>query len=75
MGFNNGIITIPIMIGDLQAALHSGYTDVTALCQLPSLNKYSRYKPYAFGGILSNGLYGGGMPTTTVLVRGYYQKK
>ena len=66
MSFNNGIITIPITIGDLQSALNTSATNVVALCQHLSINKYSRYKPYAFGGIQPNGLYNQaitGMPT------------
>ncbi len=59
MSFNNntGIISKPVTVPDVQRALGAGSTSVYALCRHDSINKYSRYKPYAFGGILPDGLY------------------
>lgn len=58
MSYTNGIISGSVTIPDLQAALSTTTTSVVQLCKHRSINKYSRYKPYAFGGILPDGLYG-----------------
>lgn len=59
MSYSNGIISGNVTIPDLKAALSTTTTDVVQLCRHSNINKYSRYKPYAFGGILPNGLYNG----------------
>ena len=62
MSYNNGVISGNVTVPDLRTALGTTYTDVVMLCTHPNIRKYSRYKPYAFGGILPNGLYGGVEP-------------
>lgn len=61
MGYNSstGKISGNVTIPDVQKALYTSANDVIVLCKHPNINKYSRYKPYAFGGILPNGLYNG----------------
>lgn len=47
-------VTVP----DIQRALGTNYTNMSLLCRHNNINMYSRHKPYAFGGILPNSLYG-----------------
>lgn len=60
MAYNSstGVISGNVTVDDVRQALGTSATNVIALCQHPNINKYSRYKPYAFGGIRPNGLYG-----------------
>lgn len=65
MAYNNGIVTAPVSINDVQRALGSGNTDLGTLCTDTSINKWAWYKPikYTKIGMLSendrkNAFYG-----------------
>lgn len=46
----------PVTVSDVRSVLGTSATGISALCQHSNINKYARYKPYGFGGILSGGL-------------------
>lgn len=55
MGYNSGIVTMPVSIRDVQNALGDGNTDLGTLCKSDNINKWSWYKPvdYAKIGVIT----------------------
>lgn len=68
-------IHAPVAISDVQAVLASGGNSLSALCRHAGINRFSRFKPYGFGGAgpLTDAVRGGnnyGMtPVPVSLVR------
>lgn len=48
MPTNNGLITAPVSIADVQTTLGSAENNVGGLCKLESINKWAKYKPVIF---------------------------
>lgn len=48
MGYDNGIITEPVGIYDVQRALGTNECDLGSLCRHNNINKWSKMKPVAF---------------------------
>lgn len=48
----------PVSVTEVRQVLGASATTVIGLCQHPNIVKFARRKPYAFGGVLPNGLYG-----------------
>ncbi len=46
----------PTSVTEVARVLGSPARSVIALCQSPEVNRYARFKPYAFGGILPGGM-------------------
>lgn len=46
----------PVTVGEVGSVLGSSAKTVTKLCQSPNINRYARFKPYAFGGVLPEGI-------------------
>ncbi len=45
MGYNNGLVTAPVSVYDVQRALSNGSKDVKTLCLADNVNKWSKCKP------------------------------
>ena len=45
MAYNNGIITAPVSVYDIQRVLGVGSPDVGTLCKHANINKWAKYKP------------------------------
>lgn len=45
-------ITAPVSVQDVRSVLGETSTDVGTLCRSSKINKYSKYKPYNFGGLV-----------------------
>lgn len=50
MAYNNGIITAPVSIYDVQRALGVSANDLGTLCKHANINKWARYKPVIYQG-------------------------
>lgn len=51
MAYNNGIITAPVSVYDVQRALGVGSPDVGTLCKHANINKWAKYKPVKYPGV------------------------
>lgn len=51
MAYNNGIITAPVSIYDVQRALGNSNTDLGTLCKASQINKWAKYKPVKYAKI------------------------
>lgn len=50
MAYNNGEITAPVSIYDVQRALGNSSSDLGTLCRASQINKWARYKPVVYAG-------------------------
>lgn len=46
----------PVTVSEVSEVLGTSVRSVTGLCRSESINRYARFKPYAFGGILPDGI-------------------
>lgn len=59
MGVQNGRITVPVSIHDVQQCLGVSDNDLGTLCQHPNIDKYAKYKPTNAPGITNELWYMG----------------
>lgn len=57
---NGQISADKVSLWDIQRALGASTTSLVTLCRHSGINRFSRHKPYNFGGVLPEGLYGTG---------------